>query len=104
MTRHAQRLLSELRDDLGQNQGNLTLQVLKMKSHLRLAPMDQVLASVDGATVKDKCKAIRISRQTYYYWLRGYCRPNPKQARRLAFLTGYEVDEIRNSFRISPPR
>jgi DNA-binding XRE family transcriptional regulator len=42
-----------------------------------------------------KAKALGVSRQTCYYWHNGVTRPNIKQARRLAKITGIAVEEIR---------
>lgn len=67
-------------------------------------PMADVLAKVPGPNVKEKCKRIGICRPTYYYWLRGVNRPNTRQAKKLARLTGYSVKEIQGSFSIPPSK
>ena len=62
----------------------------------RLAtPMSIVLAKVPGDTVVDKCRKLGITRQNYYCWLKGEYRPNMKQSKRLAALTGFDADDIR---------
>jgi transcriptional regulator with XRE-family HTH domain len=57
-------------------------------------PMDAILEKVPGDSVVEKCKRIGITRQAYYRWLRGEYRPNLKQSKRLASLTGLDLDEI----------
>jgi len=71
----------------------------------RLAlPMSVVLGKVPGLTVAAKCKSIGVSRQAYYYWLRGMSRPNVTQANRIAKLTGFNADDIRGRTRLTPTR
>jgi hypothetical protein len=101
--RHAQKLLTELADEMV-GEENLAFKILQMKQHLRLVPMPRVLEDVPGESVAEKCRQIDISRQTYYYWLRGVCRPNRKQARRLAQLTRFGIEEINGKLRATPPR
>ena len=101
--RHAQKLLTELASEMD-NEENLAFKILQMKQHLRLVPMSRVLEAVPGGSAAGKCRTIGISRQTYYYWLRGVCRPNRKQARRLAELTRFGIEEISGKLRATPPR
>jgi DNA-binding XRE family transcriptional regulator len=74
-----------------------------MQIHDRVAlPMHVVLAKVPGLSVAAKCRAVGVSRQAYYYWIRGYSRPNVIQSRRLAKLTGLNADDIRGRTRLTP--
>ena len=69
----------------------------------RLAlPMSVVLGKVPGLTIAAKCAAIGVSRQAYYYWLRGMSRPNVTQSARIAKLTGLNADDIRGRTRLTP--
>jgi len=58
-------------------------------------PMSVVLAKVPGETVEQKCVKIGVTRQNYYAWVRGTYRPNAKQAKKLAQITGLPLDAIR---------
>jgi len=58
-------------------------------------PMSMVLEKVPGESVVEKCAKIGITRQNYYCWLKGEYRPNRRQAKRLAALTGIDVEAIR---------
>lgn len=72
-----------------------------LRDRLQLS-MDEVLAKVPGPTsAVHRCKTIGISRQTYYNWLKGYVRPNVKQAKKLAELTGLSQDLIRGTWKRS---
>ena len=71
----------------------------------RLAlPMSVVLAKVPGMTVAAKCARIGVSRQAYYYWLRGMSRHNVTQSETLAKITGLRADDIRGRTRLTPSR
>lgn len=56
--------------------------------------MAEILDSVPGANVRERARTIGVSRQTVYSWLKGVSRPAPMQARRIALLTGYSVDDV----------
>ena len=58
-------------------------------------PMDLVVEKIPGATMIEKAKRVHVTRQTMYYWYKGMTRPNKKQARIVASLTGYDADLIR---------
>lgn len=58
---------------------------------LALMPMHRVLDSVPGASVVEKAKAVRVSRNTWYLWYRGEVRPNSVQAKRIEELTGIQA-------------
>lgn len=58
-------------------------------------PIDKVLDRIPGDTVTAKAKKIGITRQAYYGWLNGRTRPDAKQSRRLAQLTGLSAVNIR---------
>jgi transcriptional regulator with XRE-family HTH domain len=81
--------LAAISDDEG-----LQLRVTQIRDRLRL-PMSAVLERVPGDTVIERAKSIGVTRQAYYAWLKGSSRPSRKQARRLAFLTGYDAEAIR---------
>lgn len=69
--------------------------LLKIQKHLKL-PMSVVLKKVHPElSVLDKCKRLGVARSTYYSWLNGTRRPDSKLARKLAKLTGYDVNDIR---------
>ena len=57
--------------------------------------LEEVLKRVPGKTVKARAATIGVTRQTYYGWLAGRTRPDIRQARRLASLTGLEASKIR---------
>jgi len=67
-------------------------------------PMELVLSKVPGATVRDKCHLVGVSRQAWYAWLRGESRPNPSQAKRLAELTGLDAEAIRGREILEPKK
>lgn len=77
----------------GSDEG-LLLRVTQIRDRLK-TPMADVLAKVPGESVTEKCKKIGITRQNYYAWLKGAYRPNRRQARKLAQLTGVAVEAIR---------
>ena len=68
--------------------------VVEVRNRIKL-PMSELLQHVPGNTITERARAIGISRQGYYRWLWGWMRPNVVQAKRLAELTGYPVEEIR---------
>jgi hypothetical protein len=72
----------------------LRARALQLIDRMKL-PMSSVLAKVPGDTVVEKADRIGITRQAYYLWLRGIARPNTKQSKRLAKLTGYKAIDIR---------
>lgn len=80
----------------------IRMRAKQIQDRLQL-PMADVLAKVPGATVLEKCDAVGISRQAWYYWLRGVSRPNLIQSKRLAKLTGFDAAEIRGRTKLSPP-
>jgi hypothetical protein len=67
---------------------------LRLHTRLQRIPMKEILARVPGEQVQDKVKAIGVARQSYYRWLEGVWRPGEEQARRIAKLTGYTVEQI----------
>jgi DNA invertase Pin-like site-specific DNA recombinase len=68
----------------------------KLRDKLAQRPMPEILNLVPGETVIAKAKACGVSRQTFYTWLNGSV-PHPKQAARLAKITGISIAEIRGS-------
>jgi transcriptional regulator with XRE-family HTH domain len=85
------------------NDEGVRLRALQISDRLSL-PMSIILDKVPGASVAAKCSALGISRQAYYYWLRGMSRPNLVQSEKLSKLTGFDAEDIRGKTRLSPPR
>jgi transcriptional regulator with XRE-family HTH domain len=76
--------------------GDAGLAVLAAQIRDRIkVPMPEVLARVPGSTFVEKAAFCGVSRQAYYAWLHGNSRPTGKQAERIAYITGYDVEEIR---------
>lgn len=83
----AERLL-EIAPDVGE-------ETLAKQLHSRLQrPMAEILAKVPGDSLTERAKAIGITRQCYYAWLKGVYRPHLKQAKKLARLTGLDLADI----------
>jgi len=95
ITRQAKALkLIEQIVDLEPDQGTLAY-ALKMRERLKL-PMSIVLDKLwPDMNVTDKVDKLGVTRQTYYGWTNGLFRPDAKMAKKLAALTGFDVDEIR---------
>ena len=72
----------------------LIRRALQLRDRLK-TPMTMVLAKVPGETVTEKAAKIGITRQAYYAWANGEYRPNAKQSKRLASLTGFPAEDIR---------
>lgn len=88
--RQAQRLIKNSPND------SVARAAAKVERLLSATPMSVILAKVmPDAPVGVRIKALGVSRATYYYWLNGTTRPSKKQAKRLATLSGFPVDEIR---------
>ncbi|HEX8837679.1 MAG TPA: helix-turn-helix transcriptional regulator [Candidatus Acidoferrum sp.] len=60
------------------------------------SPLQNILQAVPGKTVAEQAKLCGVSRQSFHAWKSGKYRPKPKQAWRLANITGYSLDEILN--------
>lgn len=90
--------LIKMSDDEG-----LKLRAMQILDRMIL-PMDKVLEKVPGRTVVEKSAAIGISRQSFYSWKRGTSRPNTRQSKRLAELTGLDWQDINGRTRLSPSR
>lgn len=90
--------LVKLSDDQG-----LKLRAMQILERMSM-PMRDVLNKVPGGTVVDRCKVIGIARQTYYSWARGASRPNGRQSKRLAELTGFDWQDINGRTRLTPPK
>ena len=56
--------------------------------------MPEILAKLPGDSILDACLRLRVSRNTYYCWLRGDRRPNAAKALRLSQITGYSLEDI----------
>jgi len=97
----AQELLDRLVDlDL---ESGVKLRAMQLIDRLKL-PMATVLAKVPGDSVVEKARILRISRQTYYSWLRGASRPNERQARIISDWTDIPWEDIQGRTRLSPRR
>jgi DNA-binding XRE family transcriptional regulator len=71
----------------------MLMRVQQIRDRLK-TPMAQILEKVPGDSLSDRARRIGITRQCYYAWLRGEYRPNLRQSKRLANLTGLRVEEI----------
>ena len=69
----------------------------RMQRRLKARPMFEILALVPGTSVSDRCRALGISRTTYYSWYNGLTRPRDMAAARMAKLTKLSVDVIRGT-------
>jgi transcriptional regulator with XRE-family HTH domain len=87
---------------MSENDAGLRLHAQHLLDRMNL-PMSAVLNKVPGGTVTERAALIGVTRQTYYGWLRGVSRPNTKQSKRLAELTGLKWQTI-NGTRLSPTR
>jgi hypothetical protein len=72
----------------------ITARAQKLLNRVKL-PMSVVIDKIPGDSVIAKAAKIGVSRQSIYYWLSGITRPSKKQAKVIASLTGFDVDEIR---------
>lgn len=70
------------------------LRARRLLTRIKL-PMSVVVDRIPGDSIIQKAAKLSVSRQTLYYWLDGITRPNRKQAKLIAALTGFGVDEIR---------
>lgn len=59
-----------------------------------VTPLPELIEMIPGTTVYEKAKLIGVSPQAMYCWLRGEYRPNLKQAKRIAKVTGVAVEDI----------
>jgi transcriptional regulator with XRE-family HTH domain len=66
----------------------------QLRMAMKLMPMRLVLDKVPGETIRERAKAVGISRNTWYCWYRGEVRPNKRQAERIAKLTGIKPDRF----------
>jgi transcriptional regulator with XRE-family HTH domain len=90
---------------VGMNPGDEGLRLAAMHIRERLAlPMSAILDKVPGRFVSHKAEACGVSRQSYYAWLEGKSQPSVEQAKTIAKLTGYTVEQIRGSSRVSATR
>lgn len=88
--RQAQRLIKNSPND------SVARAAAKVERLLSATPLSVILAKVlPKEPVGMRIKALGVSRATYYYWLNGTTRPSNKQAKRLAQLSGFSVEEIR---------
>lgn len=65
----------------------------ELRNRLSL-PMGVVIAKIPGDNLRQKAITAGVSRQTLYTWDRNETRPAPKQAAKLAKLTGLSADRI----------
>lgn len=90
----ALKLAERLLEITPEDDEGLLLRARQLRDRLK-TPMEAVLAKVPGESVTEKCKRIGITRQNYYAWLKGEYRPNPRQSRKLAAITGFKAEDIR---------
>lgn len=64
--------------------------------HILRYPMKDILAKVPGDTLKERAKAVGVSRQTMYVWAHERFRPSKEQAHIISDLTGIPVWQIRD--------
>lgn len=67
----------------------------KMRSKVLLLPMSEVLKRVPGNSLASKARFLGVSKETCHGWNKGAWRPNEKQARKLAKVTGINLAQIR---------
>jgi transcriptional regulator with XRE-family HTH domain len=67
----------------------------RLERKLKQKPLQAIIAMVPGDTLVEKAQKLGVSRQAVYRWFNGTARPNEKQAKKIAKLTGAEVDIIR---------
>jgi len=71
----------------------------KMRERLRL-PMSVVLEKLyPELSVVEKAERLGVTRQAYYGWINGICRPNTKLSKKMAALTGFDAADIRGKLR-----
>ena len=90
----ALKLAEKLLELTSETEEGLFRRVSQLRDRLK-TPMSMVLEKVPGETVTEKAAKIGITRQAYYAWRSGEYRPNAKQAKRLANLTGLNAEDIR---------
>lgn len=57
-------------------------------------PMTNILAQVPGASLTDRAKKLKVSRQTMYVWASERFRPTKVQAKRISKITGVPIEQI----------
>lgn len=57
-------------------------------------PLQIILKAIPGRTVAEQARLCEVSRQSFHNWKNGKYRPGPKQAMKIARLTGYTFTEI----------
>jgi hypothetical protein len=67
---------------------------VQLREAMLLMPMKLVLDKVPGDTVRERAKAVGVSRATWYCWYSGEVRPNKVQAARLQKLTGIKAEKF----------
>jgi DNA-binding XRE family transcriptional regulator len=92
---HAFQLGAPDRNDLGPL---LNTAVRLKKMFVPPPTMEEILLKVPGETHTERALEIGISRQGYYNLLGGQARPNAMTAKRLAELTGYKIETIREAW------
>ena len=88
------RLAEKLLGLIPKTEEGLLVRAHELRDRLK-TPMSMVLDKVPGETVTEKAATIGITRQAYYAWYKGEYRPNKKQSKRLANLTGFNIEDIR---------
>lgn len=66
----------------------------RLHQQISARAIEPILDMIPG-TPLERAKKLGVSRQSYYGWLWGRQRPDGKQAKKIARLTGVPVNEIR---------
>lgn len=74
---------------------SLSRHAKKMRAKALLLPMSEILKKVPGQTLASKARFLGVSKETCHGWNKGAWRPNEKQARKLAKVTGINLTLIR---------
>jgi len=73
---------------------NIVVAMTHVENMIRM-PMLDILKKVPGKSLAEKAALIGVSRQAIYAWEHMGARPNIKQSKRLAELTGLDAEIIR---------
>ena len=77
-------------------EGPVSLKAAKLRRMLVLPPtIEEVLELVPGATITERMKRLRMTRQSYYRLMDGG-RPSPKTLKKLARATGLREEDLRS--------
>jgi hypothetical protein len=80
----------------------LRLDARRILRRLDAVPMDKILDLVPGTSITDRCRAVGVTRTTWYSWQNGITRPRNRAAFTLARITGIDVADIRGRDSMDP--